>query len=107
MGKYIQPFACNECMEFIEGQTKEEHRKKCKGKPSIFDAAPVKEPVKPAEPEPARVVPVQEKTPEEEPKALTQVERNKRYRQGNEEYRRKHREYMREYMKAKRAKARE
>jgi len=85
-------------MEFIEGQTKEEHRKKCKGKPSILDAAPVK----PAEPEPARVVPVQEETPEKESEALTQVERNKRYRQNNEEYRRKHREYMREYMRRKR-----
>lgn len=40
-------------------------------------------------------------------KGLSQVERNKRYRQGNDEYKRKHKEYMREYMKRRRQKAKQ
>lgn len=83
---------CSICGELTNKRLQEHQRLDCKG--------PQPDPVEPLEVKPEPVKPVKE------PKkrgGLSQVERNKRYRQGNAEYKRKHREYMREYMRKKRA----
>jgi hypothetical protein len=90
------PFVCNDCGQFVEGQTREQHRKKCK---------PVEAPK-----ETKSVEPIQDPNPSgnglEAPEKVQ--ERVKKWKRENAERHKEYmREYMREYMKRRRQKAKQ
>src|SRR5690554_1401117 len=100
------PFVCNDCGQFVEGQTREQHRKKCK---------PIEAPASVPDPK-------SESIQATEPEQLSSVLENvnittngledsetvkRRVKQWRENNRKEYNRYMRELMKAKRQKAKQ